>query len=221
MDMKKPLILICNSHIDPVWLWEWEEGLAETISTFRTAVKFCEMHNDFVFCHNESLLYEWVEKHDPLLFERIRQQVIEGRWHIMGGWYVQPDCNMLLGESVVRQIYTGKKYFSEKFGKEPHTAINFDSFGHSRGLVQILAAAGYDSYLFCRPDNKFLDLPDGNFQWLGFDGSTILAHRAAGHYNSQFGLAGEKVKKWLINPVNNSKESGILLWGIGNHCGGP
>jgi alpha-mannosidase len=134
--MKKPLILICNSHIDPAWLWEWEEGLAETLSTFRTAVAFCEEYEDFVFCHNESLLYEWVEKYDPSLFQRIRTQVTKGRWHIMGGWYVQPDCNLVLGESVVRQIITGKKYFLDKFGKGPRTAINFDSFGHSRGLVQ-------------------------------------------------------------------------------------
>jgi alpha-mannosidase len=219
--MKKSLILVSNSHIDPVWLWEWEEGIAETLSTFRTAVRFCEKHDDFVFCHNESLLYEWVEKYEPLLFERIRVQVKAGRWHIMGGWYVQPDCNMLLGESVVRQIITGKKYFIEKFGKEPSTAINFDSFGHSRGLVQVLVAAGYDSYLFCRPDNKYLDLPSDTFQWLGFDGSTITAHRAAEHYNSQFGLAGRKLKEWIDNPSNKNRERGIILWGIGNHGGGP
>lgn len=219
--MKKPLILICNSHIDPVWLWEWEEGIAETLSTFRTAVKFCEKNKDFVFCHNESLLYEWVEKYDPSLFDRIRKQVIEGRWHIMGGWYLQPDCNLLLGESIVRQISTGKKYFRERFGKEPHTAINFDPFGHSRGLVQVLVGAGYDSYLFCRPDNQYLDLPDGAFQWLGFDGSVVMAHRAFGHYNSKFGLAGKKIKDWIKNPVNGGKDAGILLWGIGNHGGGP
>jgi alpha-mannosidase len=219
--MKKPLILICNSHIDPVWLWEWEEGVTETMSTFRTAVKFCEKYHNFVFCHNESLLYEWIEQYDPELFERIRTQVKTGRWHIMGGWYVQSDCNLLLGESVVRQILTGKKYFLEKFGKEPSTAINFDSFGHSRGLVQVLAAAGYDSYLFCRPDNKFLSLPDDTFQWLGFDGSTVMAHRADEHYNSQLGLAGGKITDWINNPLNSHKKAGILLWGIGNHGGGP
>ena len=218
--MKRHLILVCNSHIDPVWLWRWEEGLAETISTFRTAVKFCEDFEDFVFCHNESLLYEWVEQYEPSLFERIKAQVKAGRWHIMGGWYVQPDCNMVLGESIVRQIITGKKYFLEKFGKEPSTAINFDSFGHSRGIVQILAAAGYDSYLFCRPDNKYLDLPEDSFKWIGFDGSSVLALRANDHYNSRFGLAGKKIKDWINNPLNREKETGLLLWGIGNHGGG-
>ena len=219
--MKKPLILVCNSHIDPVWLWEWEEGVAETLSTFRTAVRFCEEYNDFIFCHNESLLYEWVEKYEPSLFKRIISLVKKGRWHIMGGWYVQPDCNLLLGESVVRQIATGKKYFLEKFGKEPSTAINFDSFGHSRGIVQIMAASGYDSYLFCRPDNKYLDLPGDTFQWKGFDGSSVVAHRASDHYNSSYSRACGKIKDWVANPLNKEKEEGILLWGIGNHGGGP
>jgi alpha-mannosidase len=219
--MKKPLILVCNSHIDPVWLWEWEEGIAETLSTFRMAVRFCEKYNDFIFCHNESLLYEWVEKYEPSLFDKIISLVKKDRWHIMGGWYVQPDCNLLLGESVVRQITTGKKYFLEKFDKEPSSAINFDSFGHSRGIVQIMAASGYDSYLFCRPDNKYIDLPADTFLWKGFDGSTVMAYRATDHYNSQFGRAGKKIKDWIENPLNKEKEEGILLWGIGNHGGGP
>ena len=78
-----------------------------------------------------------------------------GSWHIMGGWYLQPDCNMPSGESFVRQILLGQRYFREKFGVEPTTAVNLDPFGHTRGLVQILAKSGYDSYLFCRPG------PDG------------------------------------------------------------
>jgi alpha-mannosidase len=60
--------LVCNAHIDPVWLWSWEEGLAVTLSTFRVAARFCEKHEGFVFCHNESLLYQWVEIHEPALF---------------------------------------------------------------------------------------------------------------------------------------------------------
>lgn len=219
--MKKPLILVCNSHIDPVWLWEWEEGVAETLSTFRTAIKFCEKYNNFVFCHNESLLYEWVEQYDPGLFNRIKEQVRTGRWHIMGGWYLQPDCNLLQGESLVRHIITGKKYFIEKFGKEPATAINFDSFGHSRGLVQVLASSGYNSYIFCRPDKNYLNLPDDTFQWIGFDGSVILAHRVEDHYNSQVGKASGKISHWIKNNSGKEKERGIILWGIGNHGGGP
>ena len=128
----KKVYLLCNAHLDPVWQWTWEEGLAEALSTFRIAADFCEEFDGFVFNHNESLLYEWVEEYDPALFQRIEKLVESGKWHIMGGWYLQPDCNMPSGESMLRQILTGRRYFKKKFGQTPTTAINFDPFGHSR-----------------------------------------------------------------------------------------
>ncbi len=215
----KTLYLVCNAHLDPVWLWEWEEGAGEALSTFRTAVQFCKEFEDFIFCHNEAVLYEWVESFEPELFSEIQQLVKEGRWHIMGGWYLQPDCNMPSGESLIRQILLGKRYFRKKFGVEPETAINFDPFGHSRGLVQILSKAGYSSYLFCRPAAENLTLPEDDFVWLGYDGSEILAHRAPYHYNSERGKARERVERWMRE--NIEQKTGLLLWGIGNHGGGP
>lgn len=214
----KSLHLVCNAHLDPVWLWEWEEGAGEALSTFRTAARLCREFEEFVFCHNESLLYQWVKDYDPQLFGDIQGLVKEKRWHIMGGWYVQPDCNMPSGESFVRQIQIGRIYFKENFGVEPKTAINFDSFGHSRGLVQILRKSGYGSYIFCRPDAKEIGLPGEDFVWIGYDGSEVLAHRAKYHYNSERGKAGQRVKNWLAE--NRDRETGLLLWGIGNHGGG-
>jgi len=116
--------LICNAHLDPVWLWEWEEGAAEALSTFRVAAEFCENEGGFVFNHNEVILYQWVQEYEPALFKRIQKLVKEGKWHIMGGWYLQPDCNMPCGESFVRQILLGREYFKEHFNVRPETAIN-------------------------------------------------------------------------------------------------
>ena len=147
----KNVYLLCNAHIDSIWLWKWQEGAAEAISTFRTAANFCEEVDGFVFNHNEALLYEWIEEYEPELFGRIQKLVADGKWHIMGGWYLQPDCTLLSGESFIRQIEYGRRYFKEKFDKTPTTAINFDPFGHTRGLVQILKRNGFDSYLFMRP----------------------------------------------------------------------
>lgn len=126
----KELHLICNAHLDPIWQWEWEEGAAAAISTFRSAADLAEEF-DYIFCHNEVTLYKYIEEYAPTLFDRIKELVRKGKWHIMGGWYLQPDCNMPSGESFVRQIKMGQKYFYEKFGVKPTTAINFDSFGHS------------------------------------------------------------------------------------------
>ena len=215
----KTFHLICNAHLDPVWLWEWEEGAAEAVSTFRIAADMCERFESFVFNHNEVTLYKWVEEFEPALFERIRRLVADGRWHIMGGWYLQPDCNMPSAESFVRQMLLGRRYFQEKFGVTPTTAINFDSFGHSRGLVQLMAKAGYDSYLFCRPIASQLTLPGDDFVWVGYDGSEIIAHRAPEMYNSHRGQAGAKVSEWLEK--NTARSVSSLLWGVGNHGGGP
>lgn len=214
----KILFLICNAHLDPVWLWEWEEGAGETLSTFRTAAQLCEEYDEFVFNHNEAVLYKWIEMYEPELFSRIQRLVEKRKWHILGGWYLQPDCNMPSGESFVRQALIGKSYFKEKFGVEPKTAMNFDPFGHTRGLVQILKKTGYTSYLFCRPDAKHITLPSDDFVWVGYDGSEILAHRARYHYNSERGQARQRVEQWIRE--NQEQGRGMLLWGIGDHGGG-
>jgi len=213
------LHLVCNAHLDPVWQWEWPEAAAEAISTFRVAADFCEEFDGFIFNHNEALLYRWVELYDLALFKRIQKLVRAGKWQIIGGWYLQPDCNMPSGEALVRQILVGKNYFRKKFGVEIKTAVNFDSFGHSRGLVQILAKSGYDSYIFGRPDQKNCTLPADDFVWVGYDNSTVMAHRSMDLYSSQKGEAAKRIQKYIS--AHNSRQPGLVLWGIGNHGGGP
>jgi alpha-mannosidase len=216
---KRNVHLICNAHLDPVWLWEWQEGAAEAMSTFRVAAELCEKDEAFIFNHNEVILYQWIQEYEPALFERIRKLVKAGKWHIMGGWYVQPDCNMPSGESFVRQILQGKSYFKEHFGVKPTTAINFDPFGHTRGLVQIMAKSGYDSYLFGRPEPQYLKLPAGDFIWVGYDGSQVMATRFAGWYNSPLGKAAETITARIKD--NPNQKVLAILWGVGNHGGGP
>ena len=211
--------LICNAHIDPVWQWEWEEGAGAAISTFRAAADFCEEFDDFVFCHNEALLYRWIEEYEPALFARIQKLVASGKWHIMGGWYLQPDCNMPSGESIIRQMRLGRAFFTEKFGKVNTTAVNFDPFGHNRGLVQLMAKAGYDSYLIMRPSREAMELPGDDFMWVGYDGSEIMTHRINTGYNSPLGGAREKAEAWLKEHPDT--ELGLIPWGVGNHGGGP
>lgn len=210
----KEMYMLCNAHLDPVWLWQKEEGIAEAISTFRVAADFCEKYDGFIFNHNESVLYEWVEEYEPALFERIKKLVQEGKWRIMGGWYLQPDCVMPSGETFIRQIEVGNQYFEEKFGVKSQTAVNFDPFGHNRGLVQILAKNGYQNYVFVRPLGM---IPEQNFIWKGYDGSEVIGHNVYGTYNSPKGRVLERVTDMLNNP----NDIGLLCWGVGNHGGGP
>ncbi len=211
--------LVCNAHLDPAWLWELDEGAAEVLSTFRIAADFCDGYDGFVFNHNESILYEWVLEYDPALFARIQRLVGAGKWHIMGGWFLQPDCTMPGGESFVRQITEGRRFFDRHFGVRPTAAINFDPFGHTRGLVQILARSGYTSYVHCRPGTDSLRLPAEYFTWVGYDGSQVVVARRPGGYNSRAGDAVAKARS--IMKAESDNPHALVLWGIGNHGGGP
>ena len=215
----KELHLICNAHLDPVWQWDWNEGMTAAIATFYSAAELADEY-DYIFCHNEALLYEYIEEHDPKLFARIQELVKQGKWHIMGGWYVQPDCNIPSGEGFVRQIEAGQSYFNEKFGVRPSVAVNFDSFGHTQGLVQILKKCGYDGYIFCRPMKELMDLPAMHFNWVGFDGSKVKAVRAEDLtiYCTDLGNAVSDIKR-KMQPWEG-EDVAIALWGVGNHGGG-
>lgn len=215
----KKLFLVCNAHLDPVWLWPWQEGATAAIATFRSAANFCEQYDGFVFCHNEALLYEWVEEYDPALFDRIKKLVEAGKWHIIGGWYLQPDCNIPAGETIIRQIVAGQRYFKEHFGVSPKVAINFDTFGHSRGLVQILQQCGYMGYMYMRPESNRQELPGSNFYWEGFDGSRVLAHRLNGVYAANMGTAINRLNELLDEQSKDDID--VFCWGVGNHGGGP
>ena len=214
----KKLHLVSNAHIDPVWQWEWEEGATVAISTFRTAADLCEQFDGFIFNHNEAKLYMWVEEYEPELFIRIQKLVAAKKWNIMGGWIVQPDCNLPAGESFVRQSLYGIGYFWEKFGVRPYAINNFDPFGHTQGLAQILHRSGYKYYVFCRPDPGELPLPFV-FKWKGFDGSHIMASRSYDGYGSPLGGAAQTMEAFIKN--HGQDEISYRLWGVGDHGGGP
>lgn len=209
------ILLICNAHIDPVWLWKMEEGLGAAITTFSQAADFLEEYDGFVFNHNESLLYEYVEQVAPSLFKRIKELVACGRWHIMGGWFLQPDANIPCGESMLRQIIRGREYFLEKFGSFPEIAVNFDSFGHSRGLVQILAKTGYKGFVCCRP---LEEMKERMFLWNGFDNTQVKLYRAVDGYCTLMGQLKNRLESYAEYFTDFKTQA--LFWGVGNHGGG-
>jgi len=222
MKNRKPVVhLICNAHLDPIWMWHWEEAAREAISTFRTAADLLDECPDFVFNHNESVLYEWVEQYDPALLARIQRFVREGRWNISGGWYLQPDCNLPGGETFVRLIGLGLRYVQDRFGVRPTVAYNFDSFGHHGSLPQLLRQSGYRLYLHCRPPAHLLPLPAAQYRWRGLDGSEILTLRpSTGWYGTSETGAADAARRGVEEARTTGRDA-LVLWGLGDHGGGP
>src|SRR5262249_27048043 len=158
-DSKKPTIhLIGNAHIDPVWLWRWMEGYQETRATFRSALERLGEFPQFVFTASQAAIYQWVQAAEPELFAGMQAQARAGRWEAVGGWWMEPDCNLPGGESFARHSLYARRYFREAFGQASRVGYCVDSFGHNAMLPQLLRQGGLECYVFMRP-NK-IENPD-------------------------------------------------------------
>lgn len=214
------LHLIGNAHLDPVWLWRWQEGFAEIRATFRSALDRMYDFPDFKFTSACAVYYQWIEKVDPQMFEEIRLRVKEGRWSLAGGFFLQPDCNIPCGESFARHALLSQRYFLEKFGTTAKTGYNVDSFGHNASLPQILQKSGMTNYVFMRPapHEKELDAP--LFVWESADGSQVTAYRIPDAYNAGHWGSLEPIPK-LWEQAQKDKQDYMAFYGVGNHGGGP
>lgn len=200
MKDRKKIYFIGNAHLDPVWVWRWQEGSAEAKATIRSALDRMKEYPEFRFVCSSSAVYQWIEEFDPAMFEEIRQRVHEGRFVIVGGWYVQPDCNLPSGESFARHSLYGQRYFMEKFGKISEVGYNVDSFGHHAMLPQILKKSGMNRYVFMRPRKDEKALPSELFRWQSPDGSSVTAWRIVRSYTSNH-LDLDDLKKSLPKPL--------------------
>jgi alpha-mannosidase len=216
----KTLYMIGNAHLDPVWLWRWQEGFQAAKATFRSVLDRMNEFEDFVFTSSSAAMYEWVEQNDPRMFDEIRARIAEGRWQIVGGWWIQPDCNLPNGESYVRQGLYGQRYFHEKFGVMASVGYNVDSFGHNAMLPQILRKSGMDSYVFTRPETHEKGLPSRNFWWESDDGSRVLAFRIPFEYCT-WGKDLERYVRRCFGELKSPYDELMCFYGVGNHGGGP
>lgn len=211
--------LIGNAHLDPVWLWRWQEGFAEVLATYRSALDRMKDFDDFKFTSACSVYYEWIERIDPDMFAEIKQRIKEGRWNIVGGWYLQPDCNMPDGESFARHGLIAQRYFKGKFGVTAKTGYNVDSFGHNAALPKILKASGMDNYIFMRPSYEEQGNDRTLFMWESDDGSRVCAYRIPWFYNYDLGRMECFAK--LKEKADAENTDLMAFYGVGNHGGGP
>ncbi len=216
----KSLQMIGNAHIDPVWLWRWQEGFHEVKATFRAALDFLNEYPDFTFVASSAALYEWVEQSDPGMFREIQLYVQEGRWILVGGMWIEPDCNLPCGESFVRHVLYAQRFFLEKFGRICQVGYNIDSFGHNGMLPQILLKGGMSSYIFMRPMTHEKNLPGRLFWWEANDGSQVLTFRLPFTYVCDDQHLPEHARRCADELAEPFDES-MCFYGVGDHGGGP
>lgn len=216
------LHMIGNAHLDPVWLWRWPEGCAEAIGTCWAAVDRLEETPGFVFTRGEAQVYAWIEEFAPDLFERIRGYIAAGRWIVVNGWWIQPDCNLPSGEAIVRQALYGKRYFADRFGIDVPVGYNVDSFGHAATFPMLLRHTGSDSYVFMRPGPHEMELPANLFRWIAPDGSSVPAYRILVAYNtSPRNMPLEEKARHHLDLTARDGHPFMCFYGVGNHGGGP
>lgn len=207
--------MIGNSHIDPVWFWNWEEGMQEVKATYASVLERMKEFEDFRFTSTSTAFFEWIEGILPEMFEEIRQRVAQGRWEITGGWFIEPDCILPCGEAFVRHGLYGQRYLLSRFGKMAKIGSNVDSFGHNPVLPQILKKSGMDAYVFMRPR---LDVPV--FKWESSDGSQVNAICLPAEYTTWFHEPTVKNIELTLERTQ-AYDKMVCCYGVGNHGGGP
>ena len=213
------IYVVLNSHLDPIWLWRRSQGIDEVINSARTACNLLDRYPEIFITRGEAWFYEIVEKCDPALFKRIRNFIDAGRWEVVGGWYVQPDCNMPTPSIFRKHCEIGARYFREHLGVTVKTGYNVDSFGHAATLPDFYTEAGIGQYVMMRPRDYEKTLPARNFLWESPNGNQLQVFRLWNEYT--FNASMERMI-WQV-PRHYDENLGITmaLIGFGDHGGGP
>jgi alpha-mannosidase len=210
----KVLHVIGYSHIDAAWLWPWRDGSNIVLTTFRSALDRMKETPGFKYSHSSAIHYQWVQRSYPKMFEEIKERVREGRLEVVGGWPVEPDCNIPSTESFVRHCLYGKEFCQRELGVDVNIGFNADSFGHAAGLPAILKAAGYRYYVFMRPQDHEMKLPL-LFWWEAPDGSRVLTLRIRRSYDNSPLRIAEAAQNNFAPGFNNA----AFFLGVGDHGG--
>ncbi len=211
-----------HAHIDTGWLWPVRETIRKCARTFSTQIALLDKYPEYIFGASQAQHYAFIKEHYPGLYDKIRTKIKEGRWEVQGGMWVEADCNLISGESMVRQFIHGKNYFFDEFGIDIKNLWIPDVFGYSAAMPQIMKKAGVDYFLTQKISwNQFNKFPHHTFKWKGIDGTEILTHfPPEDTYNSTLAPEG------LIMAQDNFAEKDFLdeflcLFGIGDGGGGP
>ena len=211
-----------NSHIDAAWLWPWTETVDVVKRTFSTALQLMVEYPRYTYTQSAAAYNDWMAQKYPSMNAEIKKRIDEGRWEIVGGMWVEPDLNMPDGESLVRQLLVGKRWYKQAYGVDVRIGWNPDSFGYTWQLPQIYKKSGVDYFVTQKMTwNDTNQLPFKLFWWESPDGSKVLAYFPHDYANgnlSPLRLSADTVQA-------RQRSTGIPeimdLYGIGDHGGGP
>ena len=217
------LRLTGHAHLDLAWLWPLAETRRKAQRTFSTALGLLERYPELTFNQSSAQVYAFVEEDDPALFARVRAAAAEGRWEPIGGMWVEPDLNLPCGESLVRQLLYGQRWFAQAFGASATVAWLPDCFGFTPALPQLLRGGGIERFFTIKltwsETNRF---PHDLFWWEGLDGSRVVAHlfdNPHGGYNGRLGPAAA-AETWQRFRGKALHPESLLSVGFGDGGGG-
>jgi alpha-mannosidase len=210
-----------NSHIDAAWLWPWTETVDVVRRTFGTALQLMEEYPQYTYTQSAAAYNEWIAQKYPDEEKQIQERVRQGRWEMVGGMWVEPDLNMPDGESLVRQLLVGKRYFKQHFGVDVRIGWNPDSFGYNWQLPQIYKKSGLDYFVTQKMAwNDMTQLPLKIFWWQSPDGTRVLTYFPHDYVNDidPVRISSDVARARELNPGVTEM---MHLYGIGDHGGGP
>jgi alpha-mannosidase len=212
--------LVGNSHIDAAWLWPWTQTVDMVRRTFGTTLQLMDEYPQATYAQSAAAYSEWMYEKYPMLHQQIVDRVKQGRWEMVGGMWVEPDLNMPDGESLVRQILIGKRYFKDKFGVDVRVGWNPDSFGYNWQLPQIYKRSGIDYFVTQKMAwNDSNQLPLKIFWWQSPDGSRVLTYFPHDYVNDMEPL--RIVRDLAMGAdLNPGSQEMMHLFGMGDHGGG-
>jgi alpha-mannosidase len=211
-----------HAHIDTAWLWPTSETERKCVRTFASAVALMDEYPEYRFSCSQAQQYAWIERNHPDLFEKITERVERGQWIPVGGMWVEADMNLPSGESLVRQIVFGQRYFEERFGRRCDEVWIPDVFGYPGGLPQVFAAGGMTRFITQKLSwNKQNRFPHHTFWWEGIDGTRVLTHfPPVDTYNAE--LTPQEVADSIARFREHRWSTASLMpFGYGDGGGGP
>lgn len=224
-------LAVGQTHIDLAWFWPIDVNRFKIGRSVATVLDLMNRYPELIFMQNQAKVYEYCKEDFPELYDSIKERVAEGRWEVNGAMWTEPDCNMPSGESLVRQITFGLRFFREEFGSSGEALVVMDAFGYSWALPQLLRRCGIKYFLTNKMSwSQFNRLPYDSFNWRGIDGSTVLTHQLTARSPGRAGwmttcnavLSPEMLAgAWAHYQQKDRSDQVLFTYGYGDGGGGP